>query len=390
MVKSNKSRVSPVQKIVVKKKVKIARRKNVRVPPPPVFGPVTTIDTAPTSIGNTYQGATPIVVPTRDGIRIKGRDYFLTVDTTSAAVLGWTLVAGAPLGLGCMVTSSLKGFANTYGEYMIHGMAFHYITSNSTSDTGSLMMYIAKDRAGPGLITSSPNLLSVVLSDHNTTIGPIWKNNTALSFPDPQWLTTDVLNDEGLHEQAVGELFVLTKTGQLDTSGYILIDYDISFREMQTNIKQLTLPVSRMKYTQVILSKFAAVTTGVTNMSVLTNAGFLLDGVTVSSSPSGGVVGDVYKVIFNVTNATLTNVTAGTLFQYLVAGTGNAVTIADGFTCYMTMSGTSIGFLYPTYYAAVNGSSPFVSGVTATITIAIPAYISLVGSLANGVLQANY
>jgi len=353
------------------------------------FGPITTIDTAPVAIGNTYTGAKPVVVPTEDGVRIQGRDYLLGIDSTAASITGWTMVGGAPLTPACMVTSTLKHFANAYAEYQIHGLAFHYITTASTAETGSVMFYVNKDRIGPGLITSSANFMPMVLSDHNTLLGPLWKNSTALYLPEPDWLATDVVLGEDLRHQAPGELFVYTRTSVTDSPGYVLIDYDISFREMQTNPRSLTLPLSRMKYTQINLTLSAASITqnGSANFSI---GGTLMDGVTAAALPTGTVTNDVFKIIMNISNATFTGATSANIFQYPSAIGASAFTIVDGFTSYGVFSNAKI-FMFFDYIQAVAGNNELQWGVTGNpVTVSIPCYISLVGSHNVGVSQANF
>ena len=161
-----------VKKVVVKERVKVKprpmKKKAARKTTKPVFGPISTIDTAPVSIGNTVTGSSPVVVPVEDGMRVQGRDFLMKIDNTATSITDWTLVGGVPLAPACMVASALKNFSNTYAHYVIHGLAFHFITSTNTSSDGSVMFYINKDRHGPGLPTDSPNFMPMVLSDHNT------------------------------------------------------------------------------------------------------------------------------------------------------------------------------------------------------------------------------
>jgi len=274
---------------------------------------------------------------------------------------------------------------------MIHGVAFHYITTASTSETGSVMFYINKDRVGPGLTTSFSNFLPVVLSDHNTLIGPLWKNSTASFFPEPIWMPTDVGLGEDLRVQAAGELFVFTRTSVTDSPGYVLIDYDISFRNMQVNPRSLTLPLSRMKYTQVLATvPSAAYTAG--NAGFFTFAsGSLMDGVTASVPPTGATVGDVYKVVLNLTNATFTNCNASNLVvTSLIGGNSGGITLTDGFTLYCVYAATNKFYMTTNYNAAEADGATIGWGQSATFSATFPAYVSFVGSLSYQNNQANF
>jgi len=406
MVKSNKTKMvkavrSAVSKIAERRIVKRGRgvknaklagvKPSVGKASSSVFGPVTTIDTAPVAIGNTYTGSKPVVVPTLDGVRIRGRDYLLGIDSTAAAITGWTLVGAAPLTPACMVTSTLKHFANSYSEYAVHGLAFHYITTASTAETGSVMFYVNKDRVGPGLVTSSANFMPLVLSDHNTLIGPLWQNSTAVYIPEPEWMPTDVTLSEDLRHQAVGELMVFTRTSVTDSPGYVLIDYDITFRNMQVNPRSLYLPISRMKYTQVLCTISSAAYTQGNAAFFAVVGGTLLDGVSTSALPSGTVVGDVFKVIMNVSNANFTTATTANIFQSnLIGANGVAATITDGFTAYAIYSSTGHFYLSATYVSSMADNANIGWGVTATFAATIPAYMSYVGSFNELGLQANF
>jgi len=376
-----------------KRKMKKVKRKSPKARS--AFGPVTTIDTAPISIGNTITGSKPVVTATPDGVRVRGRDYFITVDPTATTVTGWTMVAGAPITPACMQSSALKGFSNSYGSYMVHGVAFHFVTAASTSDAGSIVMYIGKDRSTPGANTSSANFLPFVLSDSHTLLGPVWKNNTAMYLPPPNWLPIDIFNDEDMMHQACGELHFYSKIGPLDSPGFVVMDYDISFRETQVNIKSLTIPAQRMKFNQVALSLTLNVqVTGNGNFYSAWATNNLLDGLTASAAPSGATFGDIYKVIINTSNATFTNTTAATLIRTYNAYTNYVVPLTDGFTFYGLYANTNVLMWYPTFDAAKSSgattANSYYSGTTATVTFNIPAYVSLVGSASGLLLQSNY
>lgn len=356
------------------------------------FGPVATIDTAPVSMGNTIQGCSPIIVPTRDGIRVKGRDYLLTLDVINNASATWTVCGACPITPSCLAASVLKSYNNMYGEYMVHGCAFHFITSSPTSSTGSMLLHVAKDRAGPGLITSSTNMLPFVLSDENSVLTPVWKNASALYFPAPVWRTTGLGNDEDLRGQAPGELFVVTNANSANRPGYVIMDYDISFREHQVNIKSLTFPMSRMKYTQVALSRDAFASVALTTVILAQwNIKVLLDGVTQSAAPTGTIIGDVYKCIMNATNAGFTSMTVANFMSAFVGnGTYTSLLLTDGFVLYAVQYDNNTCTLHPTYEEALAGANPLRHNVTGTCSFYIPAYISYVGSVGNTTLQANY
>lgn len=383
----------------VKRKVQVRARAS-RVRPrgnaTPIFGPVTTIDTAPVSIGNSFQGAAPIITPIPGGQRIRGRDFLINVDPTGVAVTGWTLVAGAPITPVCMVSSGVKSLMQMYGKYCVNGVAFHYITSCTTGDAGSVMMYIGKDRGGPGLNTANANFMPVVLSDGNTVISPVWKNCSAVYHPPPLYLPSDTFNSDGLHEQAPGEIFVYTKLASVNIPGYLLVDYDLSFVNMQVNLKSLSLPVARMKYTQVRFYDAAVVNAQVAMYSWDVVGQFLLDGTTNTVAPTGSELGDIYKIIINVDDGYVGAATLPLSWQYNAPISGGASLIpatsyTDGATVFGVFTvGGAVAF-YPNYYCASVLANPLIAtAAAAAAPHGFVAYVSLVGSVGNQLTQSNY
>jgi hypothetical protein len=398
MVKSNSKPKVARKNVVIKKVVKTRAPKvksNMKAAGP--FGPVATIDTAPVSIGNTVRGSAPVITYTRDGVRVQGRDFLVTVPAIAAVDTNWQLAAACPLAPGCMVASGVRSFANAYSQYCLNGMAFHFITAESTGVSGNILLYPSKDRAAPGLNSLSQNFLPLVLSDQNAVIGPLWNNCSATYMPPCEWRPTDIFNAEELRHQAAGELFVFTKSAGLAAPGYVLVDYDITFMEFSVNPKTLTLPVARMKYTQCALVRTVANTID-TNATFSLAGGTLLDAVTTSAVPPGCVPGDIYKVILSLANNGLAGRAANTVLAFSnFAGGSTAITLTEGYTCYARVDGTGVIVdLFPDYISATAGVSSSVAGSTLvwqasfTANLQIQCFLSLVGSANPSILQSNF
>lgn len=371
---------------------RVSGQRAVRSTPRAVFGPVTTIDSAPISIGNTFGGSAPVITQIPGGQRIKGRDFLMNIANTDATVTGWTLVAGSPITPVCMVSSGLRNMMQMYARYCVHGVAIHYVTACTTGDSGAVMLYFDKDRSAPGLNTNSANMLSVVLSDPNTVISPVWKNCSAVYGPAPQWLPTDVFNSDNLNEQSFGELFVYVRIPSNSIPGYILIDYDISFAEMQVNVKSLSLPVSRMKYSQVRLTNAVPVANLVATYSMV--AGLLLDNSTPSAPPPGFELGDIYKILIDADDATAGTVT--TAWNTIMPVGGGSVQIPnnsmrDGSTIYGVIVSTTQMSLYGSYYGACTQANPLITtaALQAGGAHSFTTFMSLVGGTAGVLTQSN-
>jgi len=209
---------------------------------------------------------------------------------------------------------------------------------------------------------SNSSFLPYVLSDPNTVIGPQWTNHSASIQPVPDWKSTLYGNQSDLNEDKAGVIHMFSKTNAANSPGYILIDYDISFKELSVNPRAGTLPIARGQSQFVCFNTNGASTAG-------SNAGWnITTGKTVanttSAAPTGAALGDIYKCVLQVTasqqvNAAWTGTTTPTVFNMLQYDQSNkAITLDDGFTVYASWHDTTIWYFYATIEEAVVGSSP--------------------------------
>ncbi len=381
-----------------KKKSKPAKRAPLqkrRSSAPATFGPVSTISTAPVAIGNSIRGAEPRVTMTVDGARVAGRDFAFTVSATPATVTGWTLVGAMPLTPSVMPSTSLKSYAQMYARFKINSIVAHYITSSATSQTGDIMFHFERDREGPFIDWSNNSFLPYTLSDPHTVIGPQWTNHTCVITPVGDWKYTDFGVHADVNVESYGSLALFSKTSSANSPGYVLLDYDISFKELQVNPRAGLLPVARGQSFNTCLNVTTLVSTaGSTTFVPSMNVGKDITGAT-STVPTGWTVGDVYRCVFDVTNSIIvnaawTNATTANLLNYETpGGNDSAVTIDDGFTCYLVASSATTGRLFPSLASALGSGNGFTMGVTATVTANVCCSISLVYSI-NSQLQAAY
>ncbi len=346
-------------------------------------GPVSTINTAPVAIGNSLRGMAPKVFQTKDGVRVVGRDFIFAAGSTVAAATGWEVIGGMPLTPSVLPSSILRNYAQMYSKFKVNAAAVHYITSSPTSQAGDILFYYERDRRGPFIDYTNNSFLPYVLSDGHTVIGPQWTNHTLIVKPTDGFNFTDYATNTDLNEDACGSVFLFSKTNSANSPGYMLMDYDITFKELSVNPRAGVLPVARGQWNQICLGKTtAAVTSGVTNFQPV------VQGNTVAGAaaalPTGTVTGDIFKIIFQVTDSTVsgvnsawTNVNSTNLIVYNTAGTTTATTIDDGFTCY-GMYSNSVFNLYPTLEQAIADTHMFLYGTTATVTYNLCCMISLV------------
>ncbi len=368
------------------------KRSNRNAPARGKFGPVSTINTAPVAIGNSIRGSKPQVTYSGDGCRVIGRDFCFELKSTIAAVTGWSLIGGMPITPSVLATSSLRSYSQMFSKFKINRMAFHYITSSPTTQAGDVMFYYERDRNGPAVDQTSNSFLPYVLSDPNTIIGPQWNNHTMMIKPVADWNSTNYGMTTDLNEESDGSIFVYSKTNAANSPGYILVDFDITFKEMCVNPRAGLLPITRGIWSYLTLGVTStAVTTS--TAATLTVQGLNPDGI-APSMPVGTAVGDIFKVVFQVTNSTIanaawTNATTANVLSYRPNSTTIAVTVDDGFTCYALATSSTTVVLYPTLDSAKAGNNWMCWGVAATVTVNICTLVSYVGST-NGNLQSSY
>lgn len=339
------------------------------------FGPVSQINTAPVSVGNSVQGSAPRVTQTTDGARVVSRDFAFALSSTAAAVTGWELIGGMPITPAVLPNSILRNYCQMFNKFKVNRIAVHYITSSPTSQAGDVMFYYEKDRTAPMCDYSSSSFLPYVLSDPNTVIGPQWTNHSVVLRPTREWKSTLYGNQTDLNEDAEGTVFFFSKTNSANSPGYLLIDYDITFKELSINPRAGTLPITRGQSTFATMVPLSTVTSGVAANWVW-NSGKTISG-TNSVGPPGAIPGDVYKCIVQYTatsqagNSAWAGTPVPTTTNFLQYGSTNRpLTIDDGLTLYVNFNSQTPSFqTYTTLEAAVTNTDPIEYQTTITGSI---------------------
>lgn len=344
---------------------RMARRK---MGAPASFGAVSTINTAPVSVGNSVRGSSPRVTQTTDGARVVGRDFAFALAGTSAAINSWELIGSMPITPCVLPSSILRNYCQMFNKFKVNSVTLHYITSSPTSQAGDVMFYYEKDRLSPMVDYSNSSFLPYVLSDPHTVIGPQWTNHSIRLRPTRDWKTTLFGNQSDLNEDAEGAIHFFSKTNSANSPGYLLIDYDVQFRELSVNPRAGSLPVARGQSTFICLTSSVATSTLGATATFSWDVGKTISNVT-SAAPSGAAQGDIYKFVLQWTASSANNTQAGTVLpsatNIVRYASDNAITLDDGFTCYMRFSGSSLT-LYTTIEAALAGTQPLEWGVTST------------------------
>lgn len=360
------------------------------------FGPVSAINTAPVSYGNSVRGSKPRVSQTTDGARVVGRDFAFSLTASAATVVNFELIGGMPLSPCVLPSSILRNYCQMFQKFKINSVTVHYITSSPTSQAGDILFYYERDALAPMIDYTNSSFLPFVLSDPHTIIGPQWMNHTASVKPTPDWKSTLYGNQNDLNEDKAGTVWMFSKTNAASSPGYILIDYDISFKELSVNPRAGTLPIARGQSHFTCLDPGSALTDGTLITWALTTGSFKTIANTAPTVPTGFTVGDIYKVRLQTTASTQVNSawtgtgttpTTANLLQY---ADDTAITLDDGFTCYGRATTTTQIVLYSTVENAVTGTNPIEANVTATsVAVALCAEMQFVRSI-DGLTQSAY
>lgn len=360
------------------------------------FGPVSAINTAPVSVGNSVRGASPSVTQTSDGARVVSRDFAFALASTPAAVTGWEIIGAMPVTPAVLPSSILRNYCQMFNKFKVNSFRVHYITSSPTSQAGDVMLYYEKDRFSPMVDYSNSSFLPYVLSDPNTVIGPQWTNHSVTLHPTRDWKTTLYGNQSDLNEDAEGTLFFFSKTNAANSPGYLLIDYDIQFKELSVNPRAGTLPIARGQATFIGLS---ALTNSITAGNAANWVWSTVKNITgaTSAAPPGAIPGDIYKCVIQYTgtipagNTTWSgSVTPNVVNILQYGGTNRTLSIDDGLTVYLSYNATNYVSLFPSLEGAVANSDPIEWQTTITsLVFSLCAEVHLVRNVTD-LTQSSY
>jgi hypothetical protein len=355
-----------------------------------------TTTSAPVALGNAIRGTAPSDLPAKGGRRVIGRDYAFAGVGTVAAITGFTLIGGVPLTPVCFQSSLLRLYSQSYAKFKINRVAVHYLTASASSQTGNIVMYYEKDRQSPMIDCTNTSFLPFLISDPNAVLGQQWANHTMAITPSDGINSTSYGISPEMNNDTCGSIFLFSKTSDTGSPGHILIDYDITFTEQCINPRAGLYPIARAKWHPCCMGRSAtAVTLGVTEVDWVIR-GNTIDGA-AAAGPSGIAIGDIYKIILDVTNSTATDVnvawtnsTTSNLLAYSTPGSNSlAAPVDDGFTVYACFVSTATARIYPSLVNAQSDSGAFFEGVTATVTSAVCCMMSYVGSRTSN-LQSSY
>jgi hypothetical protein len=367
------------------------------------FAGVTAVSAAPVTIGNTVRSTKLAVQRDAQSVSVQGRDFVQIVGGTATTFNNWTLQAGMPVTPLALSTSSLRGYFQSHEQFRVRRVVIHYITSSPTSLSGDILIFYHANHGGPKVDHTSNNFLSYALSTESAVLGPQWTNHSVELAVAGKWCNTDVLNAEDVQHQADGEVLVYTKNTtngvSADSPGYVVIDYDVNFKNMMTNPRLLTIPSSIFKWfpTAAFFNAAAVGAGDPVRFDVNTTSDYALTGGKI---PPTTPVGTIFQIVLDFQNAIygiFTPASLATMFAINQArNAAGAVTgsmvyaIGTGSTLYAVYRGTTLLDLYPSYPAVFAGNTiNWTAGGGAGMFINCAAIIAAVGSINSAYLQAS-
>jgi len=381
---------------------KLKETKPTKMPAIRAFGGVSEVEAAPVSLGNTIRSVKPQTIHSQNGVRIKGRDYIMTIGGTASNFTDFTFQGGigmSPIGLSA---TGLRGFFQTFEKYRWNQAMAHFITSSPTSTSGDVLMMYHSNHGGPKVDCTSANFLAYALSTDMAVLGPQWTNHSCQLIEGSHgWFKTDVLNTEDVEHQADGELLVYTRNtingNVTDSPGYVILDYDISFEDRLLNSRINVLPSSLFKWQPLAISAAAATVSNGDGVFVAITGSTTYDAST-AVQPTGAAVGNIYQIVVDMTNSTAANITPQSLgFSVIVNNRGTLsyvpFPVTTGVTFYMVCSSVNSNgtyWLFPTYAACFSGQPLVYHNQTgASVAFAMQATICCVGSINTQYTQAS-
>jgi hypothetical protein len=281
-----------------------------------------------------------------------------------------------------------------YNKFRFNLCLFHYITSSATTTTGDVVFYYQKTSDSSMINWTSSSFLPYVLSDSNTVIGPQWTNHTCKVVPNKEWKSCDYGMSVDQREFSHGDIHLFSKTSSEESPGYIVFDYDITFKELSVHPRAGLLPTIKAQWAPASWTLTGAAVAGTTvigaNPVLVQNNTSWIGGTTITALNSQE--GDIYKIIVDATNSTFTlptNTALSPVLQYRTGGGVEDTLITDGMTLYVAYWDASTCNLYATFEQARVNASSMTAGTTATYNVVLRGHAKLV-SWGDSNLQSSY
>jgi hypothetical protein len=286
---------------------------------------------APVSVGTSIRAIKPVMSRNVEGGHIRGKDFLGTVEGFGVATFG--LGKSALLNPAYFFSTFLGNFARSYEKYRWNSLRIHYVPKVATSAIGQLVMCSQRSVTEPGLRPEAGTFLNRAMSQGNAAFSPLWTGSYIDIDTDGEFRLVDPTSSADLDDAIHEELQVYCQTSVSGQVGYLIAEYDISFKEPIFQPHSTSIPISTGPGMRVVLTDAAGINSNLDDWNLVDSFGLLGLGTipngTIyrgvfdlqgSSPPTGGTFANSFAINLE-TKATTSTVTRTPVPLPLVGGT---------------------------------------------------------------------
>jgi hypothetical protein len=190
---------------------------------------------APVSIGTTLKSSPNVVKSASDNsITVLARDLLTSVISTNLTNVDMSL--WLPMNPIYLSSSSLSMYFTDYDSYKINQVTFYYIPACASTTVGEVLMYVIDNPESSLLNPLDSALLTKIMSEPIAAMGPCWQQNSIVWKPaNVGFKKLNALIDQSPLETSFGDFCVYTTNESASTLGYVVADWDITFKDKRFN-----------------------------------------------------------------------------------------------------------------------------------------------------------
>jgi len=306
---------------------------------------------APVAIGTSIRAVKPVMSRTVSEGRIRGKDFLGDVECQGVTTFG--LGKSALLNPAYFFSTFLGNFARSYEKYRWNMLRIHYVPKVATSAAGQIVMCSQRSVTEPGLQPEAGTFLNRAMSQGNAAFSPLWTASYIDIDTDSEFRLVDPTTSSDLDDAIHEELQVYTQAATSGVVGYLIAEYDISFKEPIYQPHSTTIPIATGPGLRVNLVDTAAVNAVLDDWSLSDPASSL----SLATAPNGTIFRGVLDLQDSVpaTGASFANMlsinfaTAATTTTF--TRTQVAIPLIGGTTLYFVVEGTTLKV-----YASMEGA----------------------------------
>lgn len=328
---------------------------------------------APVAVGTTIRASKPTLTRTNDSARMAGRDFIASVEC-SGSTSSFGLGKSALLSPAYFASTFLGNIARSFEKYHWNKLRIHYVPKVATNAKGQIILCSQRSVTEPGLQPESGTFLQRAMSQGNAVFSPLWTAAYIDIDVDNEFRLVDPTTTSDLDDCIHEELQVYTQSPDVGQVGYLIAEYDVTFKEPIYQPHSTSIPIVTGPGLRVQLTASAAIN-AVSDAAVFAEPAGTIGLATVPN-------GTVYRGVFDLqgstapTGTTFANALNVNTYSRGALGALNLITstlpLIGGLTLYFTLSGSTLT-AYTSLEAAINGAGTGIV-VFRTATTAVGAF----------------